>query len=123
MRFYPMSGSESDRERLSAEYKAGRRIGKISLGETWFFFRSAYRIYYIPYTDIRRYFRRVLLVPARMCCGKGELEVEYFVICGEDGELAQIQLPGSRAGKALMEDMAKRAPDAAVGMPPQSQEG
>jgi len=53
-----------------------------------------------------------MLVPARLCCGRGELEVENLVICTDAGEAAQIQLPGAKAGKLLLEELKKRLPDA-----------
>ena len=115
MRFYPLSAVTKEPEGLQEEYKAGREIGKIHLGETHFFFRSMYKVYYIPYTEMRRYFRRVMLVPAKLCCGKGEFQMESLVICGDAGELAQIELPGTQAAKVLMECMNELAPDAIVG--------
>ena len=117
MKFYPLTSSAADAQRLQDEYRQGRQIGKISLGSEQFFFRSGRKVYYIPYNDICRYFRRVLLVPAKLCCGRGDLEVEHFVICTQEGEVAQIQLPGNRAGKALMECMASLAPHAQTGKP------
>lgn len=102
---------------LDAERRAGRRIGVIALGTRHFFFRRGLTAYYIPYADIRRYFRRVLAIPARIgCCTGGELHIEHIVVCGGDGrELAQIQLPGERAALALMDQLRTLAPDAAVG--------
>lgn len=118
MKFYPLTAPSEEKEKLKAEYKSGREIGKVSLGETWFFFRSMGKVFYIPYADIHRYFRRVMLVPAKLCCGKGDFEVENLVICSETGEeLAQIQLPGARAGKVLLECLEQLAPHAAVGRP------
>ena len=38
----------------------------------------------------------------------------------EKGEVAQIQLPGERAGKIMLEELAKRAPNAEVGKPKDS---
>ena len=102
MKFYPLTSSAVDAQRLQDEYRQGRQIGKISLGSEQFFFRSGRKVYYIPYNDI---------------CGRGDLEVEHFVICTQEGEVAQIQLPGSRAGKALMECMASLAPHAQTGKP------
>ncbi len=58
-----------------------------------------------------------MLVPAKMCCGRGDFAVEYLVICDSDRELAQIQLPGSHAAKVLMERMLALAPAAVVGSP------
>jgi hypothetical protein len=39
------------------------------------------------------------------------------VICDGSGELAQIQLPGEKAGKALLEELKKLIPDAQFGKP------
>ena len=115
MKFYPLTTVTKEPEGLSEEYKAGRVIGKIHLGETHFFFRSMRKVFYIPYTEIRRYFRRVMMVPAKLCCGKGEFQMEHLVICGDEKELAQIELPGRQAAKVLMECMEKLAPDAVSG--------
>lgn len=125
MRYYPLvpASDEKKPEGLAEEYKTARRIGRISLGGTHFFFRSMHRVYYIPYTGIRRYFRRVMLVPAKLCCGRGEFQVEHLVICGESGELAQIELPGTKAAKIVMECMAGLAPDAAGQKPPDDDPG
>ncbi len=119
MRFYPLTASEQPNDILESEYRLAREIGVVRLGEKTFFFRSQRKIYYVPYENIRRCFRRVQLVPARLCCGQGDLPVENFVICSAEGELAQIQLPGERAGKALLEEMKSRVPDAEFGCPKQ----
>ena len=117
MKFEPLTASAQEQSPLREEYDAARRVGKLRLGQKTLFFRAGFRTYYIPYGDIVRYFRRVVRVPAKLCCGKGDLEIENLVICGEAGELAQIQLPGARAGKAVMELMAQLAPQAAAGRP------
>ena len=119
MKFYPVA-SELAAEVLHAGYKEGREIGKTRLGGQCLYFRDKLRVYYIPYSDITRVFRRVLLIPATMCCGKGDFEVENLVVCTAEGEKAQIQLPGERAGKILLEELAKRAPHAEVGKPTDS---
>lgn len=117
MKFYPVTTVVNDNASLESEYKAAREIGAIRLGELRLFFRSKRKRYYIPYKDIRRCFRRVLLIPAQMCCGKGDFELENLVICGDEGELAQIQLPGTRAAVALMEELEERIPEAEFGRP------
>ena len=115
MKFEPLTLSVEDRTSLQEEYRQAREIGNLHFGQENLYFRAGLRVYYIPYGDIRRYFRRVMQVPAKLCCGKGDFEIENLVICGESGELAQIQLPGARAARAVMECMAELAPDAAVG--------
>lgn len=117
MNFY-MTTSEVPVDVLAGEYKSGREIGCATLGETCLFFKVKRKVSYIPYTDITRAFRRVQLVGMKMCCGKGDLEVENIVICGEgDQELAMIQLPGARAGKIMLEELEARIPGLAIGKP------
>ena len=106
MKFYPLAEQVQDESVLGDAYRTGRAVGVIRLSDEFFFFRAKRKTYYIAYRDITRIFRRVMLVPARMCCGRGNLSVENLVICGADErELAQIQLPGDRAAKALVEEL------------------
>lgn len=117
MKFYPVTTTQNNAAVLQAEYGAARTIGNIRLSKAYLFFKEKRKQYYIPYEDITRCFRRVLLVQTKMCCGKGNLEVENLVICGENGELAQIQLPGERAGKIALEEIARLAPHVQIGKP------
>jgi hypothetical protein len=119
MKFYPLEEDlpQTDAEALASEYETAREIGKLRLGELRLYFRKGQKIYFIPYANVRRCFRRVMLVPAKLCCGKGDLEVENLVICGDKGELAQIQLPGTRAAKVLMEELENLIPEAEFGRP------
>ena len=115
MKFYPVTTAAVEDAVLNSDYAAGRAIGNVQLGNTCLFFKVKRKVYYIPYADITRVFRRVQLVQTKMCCGKGNLEVENLVVCTEAGEAAQIQLPGSRAGVILLEEVAKRAPHVKIG--------
>ena len=108
------------------EYRAGHRIGVLSLGARHVFFRKGFTVYVLPYARMSRYFRRVLSVPARIgCCAGGELRIEHLVLCAADGdsgaerELAQVQLPGERAAKVVMDELERLAPGVAKGRPPQ----
>ena len=105
-----------------AERRAGRKIGVISLGAEHLFFRKGLTAYVLPYADISRYFRRVQAIPARIGCCAGELRIENLVLCvadaqGAETELAQIQLPGERAAKAVMQELGRLAPHAVAGRP------
>ena len=115
MKFEPLTLPVENGTFLREEYRQAREIGNLRFGQENLYFRSGLNVYYIHYGDIRRYFRRVMQVPAKLCCGKGDFEIENLVICGEGGELAQIQLPGAKAARIVMERMAELAPDAAVG--------
>ena len=115
MKFESLTAPAAETSPLQEEYKQAREIGKLRLGRQHLYVRTGLKSYYLPYSDITRYFRRVMQVPAKLCCGKGDFEIENLVICGERGELAQIQLPGLKAAKIVMEALAELAPDAAVG--------
>lgn len=115
MKFFPVKTAENNIAVLQADYAAARTIGNVRLGKEYLFFKEKRKQYYIPYKDLTRCFRRVLLVQTKMCCGKGNLEVENLVICGETGELAQIQLPGERAGKIVLEEISRLAPHVQIG--------
>ncbi len=118
MNFQPLATEISDTAALTADYKAAREIGKVRIGETALFFRVRLKVYYIPYGDVKRYFRRIHEVPLRTESFGGDLAVENLVVCGEnDAELIQIQLPGTKAAKILIEELKGRMPDAAYGKP------
>ncbi|MBQ4650374.1 MAG: hypothetical protein IJB73_06690 [Firmicutes bacterium] len=117
MKFYPIV-SGADESILAGEYKDGRKIGSVTLGDTCLFFKVKLKVNYIPYTDIHRAFRRVQLVQTKMCCGKGDLEIENIVLCDkDDAELVQIQLPGARAGVIMLEELTARGPHIQIGKP------
>lgn len=122
MKFHHITTAAENQEELSAEYSSAREIGVLRLGEHYLFFRKARKKYYIPYSDIRRCFRRVMLVPAKLCCGKGDFPVEHLVIYGDAGELAQIQLPGTRAAKGAMEELKQRLSGVEFTCPPAEKE-
>lgn len=117
MKFYPLETALSDSDSLEKDYRNAREIGIVRLGESCLFFRNKLKIYYIPYTDIRRCYRRVMLVHATLCCGKGNLEVENLVLHSDKGEIAQIQLPGTKAAKVLIDELKRLAPDASFTRP------
>lgn len=117
MKFYPLAAASAEDGALSSEYKTAREIGRVRLGELHLFCRAGLKTYYIPYRDVRRCFRRVQLVAAKMCCGRGDLEIENLVVCGDAGELIQVQLPGTRAARILMEELEARIPEAEFGKP------
>lgn len=125
MRFVHLARRSASDALTVREYRAGRRVGALSLGARNLFFRKGFRLYCLPYGEISRYFRRVLAIPARIgCCTGGELRVEHIVLCtrdasGAEREAAQIQLPGERAAKIVMDELRRLAPDAAEGRPAQ----
>lgn len=112
MKFYVLSGSPRDDRELEMDYRQARKIGPAAVGDEVLFIKAGLRRYYIAYGDIYRCFRRVQMVPAKMCCGKGEFQIENLVIADRDRELIQVQLPGTKAAKELMRILKEKCPDA-----------
>ena len=118
MRFHPLIPTAEQPAGLEGEYKTAREIGKVRMGELHLFVKSGLKTFFIAYHDVYRLFRRVELVPAKMCCGQGNFEIENLVVCGEgDKELAQVQLPGKKAAQVLMKELEERVPEAKFGRP------
>ena len=132
------AAESADSALMAADYRAGRGVGVITLGKRFFFFRKFLTVYYIPYERISRYFRRVEAVQAQIGCCGGEIRVENIVLCAADAagaengkpetgnggteskraeerEIAQIQLPGEKAARLLMEELRRLAPQAIAG--------
>lgn len=117
MKFYPMRAGAETPDGLGPEYRTCRRIGNIGLGELHLFCRAGLKTYFIPYREVRRCFRRVQVIPRR----RSSFELENLVICGDEGELAQIQLPGRNAARELMAELERLIPEAEFGKPTPSE--
>ena len=111
MKFTNVTDTKLEESALREEYKNAHEVGVIRAGDAVLFFRVRFKTYYIPFADIRRIFRRVMEVPAKMCCGRGDFAIENLVVCDENKELAVIQLPGEKAAKLLIAELKKKLPE------------
>ncbi|MCR5507380.1 MAG: hypothetical protein K6F34_01700 [Lachnospiraceae bacterium] len=100
-----MSGSRIGSQDLVESYKNGHSYGVAVIGGKHLFVRKGLKIYCISYDDAERIFRRVRRVQAMMCCDNGELEIEYLVVMAGGRELIEVQLPGTKAARMLMEEL------------------
>lgn len=117
MAFNPLTDTIIDNGRLEQDRRGARQIGVIRFGNECLHFKAGFKNYYVPYDEIKRAYRRVMGVPAKMCCGKGELRVESIVICDDNNELAVIQTPGERAAKEVIVELKDRAKNAVFTVP------
>ena len=102
--------SKSSDDDLKSEYKTSHSYGVTVIGDEHLFIKKGFSVYYIAYSDAERIFRRVRKVNAMMCCDNGELEIEYLVVMKDGKELIEVQLPGSKAAKMMMDELKKAAP-------------
>ena len=106
MKFIKLTDStKTDSSELAQEYRSGHSYGVVVIGSGNLFVKKGLKIYYISYKDADRIFRRVRRVNAMMCCENGELEIEYLVVSANGRELIEIQLPGQKAAKMLMDEL------------------
>lgn len=110
MKLYTVNGQVMPDGAAAEEYRAARAIGNVRVGAEHLFFRAGLRAYAVAWSEVARCYRRVMRVPMKMCCGSGNLDVESLVVEGEAGELATIQLPGTRAARALIDRIREIAP-------------
>ncbi|MBO4374216.1 MAG: hypothetical protein J5829_03830 [Lachnospiraceae bacterium] len=123
MKFYDPRTRKTFSGQVEEEYRSARQIGAVRVGTGHLFFRSGLRRYCMAYEEIKRCFRRVNSVPAKMCCGKGELQIESLVIADKEGELAQIGLPGSKAARELISELKAKMPGADFSAPKRDENG
>jgi hypothetical protein len=98
-------GVKSDSGELEKEYKSSHSYGVAVVGNENLFVKKGLKVYYISYKDADRIFRRVRRVNAMMCCENGELEIEYLVVSSDGRELIEIQLPGQKAARMMMDEL------------------
>lgn len=103
---------------LKQDYRQAQRRGNIRLGAEFLFFRKLFTVYYVPYEEIRRCFRRVQLLPTSGGRRNNRLQVENIVVCTDKAEVAQLQVPGAQAAKVLMTDLKERIPNCDFSCPP-----
>ena len=112
MKFKELRGDTAAKaDTLSEEYKAAHSYGVAAVGTEHLFVKKGFSVYYIAYRDAERIFRRVRRVNAMMCCENGELEFEYLVVMDQGRELIEIQLPGKKAARMLMDELKATVPE------------
>lgn len=114
MAFYSLvSGkvNKSSHHDLSGELREGHTIGPVTVSKNNLFIKKGLRRYYIAYAEAERIFRRVRRLHANICCGDGDIEVEYLVIGIDGREVMEVTLPGKKAARMLMDEIRQTAPD------------
>ncbi len=123
MKFYDLTTKSVYKDLVESEYKDSREIGAVRIGKDHLFLKAGFKHYCISYPDIKRAFRRVNSVPAKMCCGKGDLQIESLVIADDEKELIQVTLPGTKAARQLMKELKERMPETNFAAPKRDENG
>lgn len=117
MKFTPLIDKPAGRsntetnESLTELFKNGHAIGNVTISRSHLFVKKGMRRYYIAYADAEKIFRRVRRLHANICCGDGDIEVEYLVVSSDGRELAEITLPDKKAAQMLFAELKQTVPD------------
>ena len=125
MSYYSLTSGKINKEQgsaLSAEFSDGHTIGPVTVSQNNLFIKKGLRRYFIAYSEADRIFRRVRRLHANICCGDGDIEVEYLVISVNGNEIMEITLPGKKAARMLMDEIRQTAPDLDTAAPPRNDE-
>ncbi len=96
---------------LKAQYDAGHKIGVVCVGQDYLFVKKRLKRFFIAYSDAERIFRRVQTVSVNMCCEQGDLQFDYLVVMLDGKEVLEVQLPGAKAAKFLMQELKEVSSD------------
>ena len=125
MSYYSLTSGKINKEQgsaLSAEFSDGHTIGSVTVSQNNLFIKKGLRRYFIAYSEADRIFRRVRRLHANICCGDGDIEVEYLVIGVNGAEVMEVTLPGKKAARMLMDEIRQTAPDLDTAAPPRNDE-
>lgn len=70
---------------MEGDFSTAPAFGKIRAGREYLFWKSGFRWYGIPLTELRRIYRRVEPVYGRLCCGGRNFIIEWLVLVLHDG--------------------------------------
>lgn len=100
-----------------SDFSAASAFGKIRVGSSHLFWKSGFRWYSIPLTDLRRIYRRVEQVFGRLCCGGRNFVIEWLVLVLSDGSELVLHIGDDvkKDAEALMEHLQSAHPQIQYG--------
>jgi len=101
MRLVRLAGAETAQEILKHEFKNARRIGEVSLGEHWLFYRYFIRIRYISYEEIVRAYLREESGES----GEFLLKEFYLMLESKDGALHKLRMEREVSARTVLDDL------------------
>lgn|GEM_PF-2016209 len=123
MKFTNLIPNEPNKEvPTDTQFKEGHTIGAVTVAKDYLFIKKGLKTFFVAYASAERIFRRVRRLHANICCGDGDIEVEYLVVTHEGRECIEVTLPGKKAAQILMEEIRQAAPALETTAPKRAQD-
>lgn len=85
---------------LDAAFETARLCGKVKLGKDALFFKVGFKWYAVPFSHVRRIFRRVDMVYGKICCGGRTYDVQLLVLVLADKREVEIHIGDDMSAQA-----------------------
>jgi len=106
-------------EALFQQEQAGRHLGNMTVGTDHLFWKKGLSRYAMPYSDIRRYWRRIEQVNGKTGCCSNDFSMHFLIVRTDEEEL-KLSIGDSlyrQEPEQLMEALAELLPDVPSGKP------
>lgn len=102
---------------LDADFAGAAVYSKVKTGQDSIFWKSGFRWYRIPYTDVKQIFRRVEVVHGKLCCGGHTFVIEWLVLVLKDDTEVVVHIGDDvkKKAEALLEALKDAHPEIKYG--------
>lgn len=83
--YKPYTFTKGADAQLDGDFAEAKAFGKVRPGSQMLYWKSGFRWYAVPYSQLQRIFRRVEQVYGRLCCGGRNFVIEWLVLVLQDG--------------------------------------
>ncbi|MCM1124409.1 MAG: hypothetical protein NC416_17670 [Eubacterium sp.] len=111
MKFVCLAGAEAEKESLTNEFKAARRMGEVRMGEAHLFYRYFIRIKYFAYEEIAKAYLREESGES----GEFLLKEHYLMLETKNGVLHKLRMEREEYARETLQCFTKEYPHVKVG--------
>ncbi len=117
MKFVCLAGSEAEKETLTSEFKAAKRMGEVRMGDAHLFYRYFIRIKYVSHEEITKAYLREESGES----GEFLLKEHYLMLLTNDGVLHKLRMEREEYVRETLRFFEKEYPHISVGFDRPSQ--
>ena len=115
MKFRSETGAPLPQGDLEGEFRRSGSVGAVRAGETCLFYPGLTGVGVLPYGELKQLYLRKEQVVARMCCGVVDASPIFLMAVDTGGQVHKTSIRDTDSGKALLAQVAQRAPHVEIG--------